>query len=73
MATWEHIVKDARTVNRENIARCCFSCNSSKGTKKLSDWLESDYCKKRGVTMETGAAVVKEALVVQSNVPDEGA
>ena len=36
VATWEHIVNDARMVNRESIARCCFSCNSSKGTKRLS-------------------------------------
>lgn len=35
IATWEHIVNDARIINRENIARCCFSCNSSKGTKNL--------------------------------------
>lgn len=35
-ATWEHIVNDARIVTRENIARCCAACNSSKGTKDLS-------------------------------------
>jgi hypothetical protein len=73
IATWEHIVNDARIVNRENIARCCFSCNASKGTKKLPAWLESDYCKKRGITMDTVAEVVKRALVVRPNVPDEGA
>ena len=27
---------------RDNIARCCSSCNSSKGTKKLSDWINSE-------------------------------
>jgi len=40
-ATWEHIVNDARILTRENIARCCVACNSSKGTKSLSHWLES--------------------------------
>jgi hypothetical protein len=73
IATWEHIVNDARIVNRENIARCCFSCNSSKATKSLSDWLESDYCRKRGITMDSVAEVVKRALLVEPNVPDEGA
>src|SRR2546427_11258093 len=73
IATWEHIVNDARIVNRGNIAGCCFSCNSAKGTKKLSDWLESDYCKKRGITRNTVTEVVKRALVVQPNVPDKGA
>jgi hypothetical protein len=71
LATWEHIVNDARIVNRENIARCCFSCNSSKGTKKLAEWLESDYCRKRGITKDTVAEVVKGALVAQSGVPEE--
>ena len=73
MATWEHIVNDARIINRGNITRCCFSCNSSKGTKKLSDWLESDYCKKRGITTDTVAEVVKRALVFQPKISDNGA
>ena len=66
VATWEHIINDARIINRENIARCCFSCNSSKGTKKLSDWIQSNYCKKRGINKDTVAEVVKEALRVQA-------
>ena len=62
VATWEHIINDARIVTRENIARCCASCNSSKGTKKLSLWIESDYCKRRGIGRDTVADVVKQAL-----------
>jgi hypothetical protein len=73
MATWEHIVNDARIVNRENIARCCFSCNASKGTKKLSDWLESDYCKKHGITKDTVTEVVRRALVSPPSIPEVGA
>lgn len=73
IATWEHIVNDARIINRENIARCCFSCNSSKGMKKLSDWLESNYCRKRGITKDTVAEVVKRALASQPNIRDDGA
>jgi 5-methylcytosine-specific restriction endonuclease McrA len=72
-ATWEHIVNDARIVNRENIARCCVSCNSSKGNKTLSDWLESDYCKKRVITKDTVAEVVRRALVSPPNIPDGSA
>ena len=64
VATWEHIINDARIVTRENIARCCVACNSSKGTKRLSDWLESGYCKKRGISKDTVAGVVREALRV---------
>ena len=62
VATWEHIINDASIVTRENIARCCVACNSSKGTKKLSDWLQSTYCKKRGINKDTVAEVVKQAL-----------
>jgi hypothetical protein len=60
--TWEHIVNDARIVSRENIARCCSSCNASKGAKELAVWLESAYCQKRGITRQTIAEVAKAAL-----------
>jgi len=62
VATWEHIVNDARIVTRQNIARCCASCNSSKGTKELSVWIESTYCKRRGIDRDTVADIVKQAL-----------
>ena len=62
-ATWEHIVNDARIVTPENIALCCFSCNSSKGAKQLTDWLETDYCKNRGIDRNAVAQVVLEALI----------
>lgn len=66
VATWEHIINDACIVSRENITRCCVACNSSKGTKKLADWLQSSYCKKRGISKDTVAEVVKEALRVKA-------
>jgi hypothetical protein len=62
VATWEHIVNDATLVTRENIARCCAPCNSSKGTKPLAVWLDSPYCKQRGIGADTVAEVVKKAL-----------
>ena len=65
LATWEHIINDASIVTRENIARCCFACNSSKGTKKLSDWMNSNYCKKLGINKDTVAEIVKHALKIE--------
>lgn len=62
VATWEHIINDATIVTRENIARCCAACNSSKGTKDIINWLQSNYCKTYGITENTVAEVVKEAL-----------
>src|SRR2546422_4658543 len=67
VATWEHIINDARIVTRENIARCCASCNSSKGQKKLSDWIQSAYCKTRGVTIDTVSEVVRQALLLRTD------
>jgi hypothetical protein len=66
VATWEHIINDASIVSREHITRCCVASNSSKGTKKLADWLQSSYCKKRGISKDTVAEVVKEALRVKA-------
>jgi hypothetical protein len=60
--SWEHIVNDARIVTRENIARCCISCNASKGTKDVNAWLRSEYCIARGITVESVAPVVRAVL-----------
>ncbi len=62
LASWEHIVNDAKIVGRHNIALCCRSCNSSKGAKLLADWLGSAYCSRRGIGAESVADVVKLAL-----------
>lgn len=60
--TWEHIVNDEKIIDRDNIARCCMSCNASKGAKLLSDWLTSAYCTSRNINFETVAPVVKRAI-----------
>ena len=62
MASWEHIINDAAIINAENIVLCCVACNSSKGAKKLSDWLSSGYCKKRSITSDSVAEIVKHAI-----------
>ena len=61
-ATWEHIINDARIITRDNIARCCNACNSSKGTKPLNNWMGSHYCAQHRITKNTVADVVKTAL-----------
>jgi hypothetical protein len=70
--SWEHIINDARIVTLENIARCCVACNASKGTKNLVEWLESKYCRTRGITRESVAAVVQSALARDLTQRDGG-
>jgi len=61
-ASWEHIINDATIITRENIALCCCGCNASKGQKPLSVWLESKYCKERGISPDSVAPIIKEAI-----------
>ena len=68
MPTWEHIVNDARIVTLENIARCCTSCNASKGAKDLGVWLGSAYCQRRGIAQQFIAEVAKRALANPASV-----
>jgi transcription initiation factor TFIIIB Brf1 subunit/transcription initiation factor TFIIB len=70
-ATWEHITNDMRIITRENISRCCSSCNASKGSKLLSDWLDSKYCKTKGITSSSVAQVVKDALINSPSIDFE--
>ncbi len=58
-ATFEHIDNDEKNISEDNIALCCASCNASKGSKNLFDWLESTYCKKKNITKNTVANIVQ--------------
>ena len=62
-ATWEHIDNDENNKSELNVVRCCASCNSSKGTKKLTDWLESPYFKKKKIK-DKAADIVQKSLRV---------
>jgi uncharacterized Zn-finger protein len=61
-ASWEHIVNDEKIITRENIALCCRGCNSSKRQKQLSVWLQSNYCRERGISKESVAPIIKQAI-----------
>lgn len=52
-------------VERVTYARPKFegrACNSSKGAKRLSEWLESDYCKKKQIDRNTVARTIRAYL-----------
>jgi hypothetical protein len=62
-ASWEHITNDESIITRANIARCCVSCNSSKGKKLLANWINSTYCKGKNITKQSVSEVVRAALL----------
>jgi hypothetical protein len=64
--TIEHIINDAKIINRENIALCCRSCNASKGSKSLFHWLLSDYCKTKNIISKNIAPIARKALKNES-------
>lgn len=60
--SWEHIVNDESLVSAENIALRCVGCNASKGVKPLEKWLDSKYCRERGITTSSMAPVAFSTL-----------
>jgi 5-methylcytosine-specific restriction endonuclease McrA len=61
-STWEHIINDIKLNKEDNIALCCGSCNASKGSKLLEDWLKSKYCLDKKITKETVSEVIKNHI-----------
>ena len=61
-ASWEHIINDEKIITLTNICLCCRSCNASKGQKQLSVWLQGKYCKDKGITPNTVAPIIKQAI-----------
>ncbi len=60
--SWEHIINDIKLNTEKNIALCCVSCNSSKGSKDLLKWFDSKYCQQKNITKDTVSEVVKQVL-----------
>ncbi|NYZ75258.1 HNH endonuclease [Candidatus Micrarchaeota archaeon] len=60
-ASWEHIDNDGPP-SEDNIALCCFACNRDKRAKKLSEWFDSSYCKKKHINKRTVANIVKKYI-----------
>lgn len=61
-ASWEHIINDEKIITKDNIALCCFGCNYSKGQKQLSIWLQTKYCKEHGISPQSVAPIIKQAI-----------
>lgn len=63
-ATIEHLNFMPPWNNPTTIAMCCWSCNSSRGVKKITDWFKSTYCLERNINIETVADPVKEFIKI---------
>ncbi len=60
--SWEHIDNDENHICEENVVLCCKSCNSSKGAKTLSEWLDSPFCEKNKITPSTMSEIIRRYL-----------
>jgi hypothetical protein len=66
-ATIEHFNNDGPFDKKQNAAICCRRCNSSKGTKSLSDWLETAYCREKKIEKKLSKAVKEYMLKKRSS------
>lgn len=61
-ATIEHLNCLPPWNNIKTVVFCCWSCNSSRGNKKILDWFDSGYCKINNIKYNTVAKPVKEYI-----------
>lgn len=50
---------------KHNVAICCRRCNSSKGTKKLTTWFRTAYCREKKINEETVSNSVREYMQLE--------
>ena len=48
--------------NTETVVICCWSCNSSRGNKKIEVWFETEYCRSRNINEETVTVTVRDYI-----------
>jgi len=64
MATIEHFREEGPFywkdgLKEEDLGICCWSCNSSRGTKPLSYWFKERYCVDRSINENTVAEPIR--------------
>jgi len=59
-ATIEHLNYLPPWNNPATVAICCWSCNASRGNKKLLDWFRAPYCMDKNINKKTVAEPVKK-------------
>jgi 5-methylcytosine-specific restriction endonuclease McrA len=61
-ATIEHFNNAGPFRKKHNVAICCRRCNSSKGTRSLTAWFNTPYCRKKEINRATVLKPVKEYM-----------
>lgn len=64
-ATKRSLEHNVNMATMDNTALCCIGCNASKEAKPLSQWLDSPGAKRRGISANSLAPVVLDALKQQ--------
>jgi hypothetical protein len=67
--TIEHLNYVAPWNNPDTVTICCWSCNSSRGNKKIRDWFKTQYCLNKNINYSTVSNVVQEYL---TKIEDKG-
>jgi hypothetical protein len=67
LATIEHLNFDgpfyvSDGLRKEDVVICCCPCNSSRGTRRLLDWFNTEYCVSRNIKEDTVAEPVRNYL-----------
>lgn len=60
--TIEHLNYRPPWNNPATVTICCWSCNSSRGNKKIREWLKTPYCSERGITESSVSIVVQKYI-----------
>lgn len=60
--TIEHLNYVPPWNNPKTVTICCWSCNSSRGNKKIRDWFNTSYCIDKNINERTVAAPVLKYL-----------
>ncbi len=61
--TIEHLNYTPPWNNSKTVVMCCWSCNSSRGNKKIRDWFNTDYCLSRKITIKTITKEVRKYIL----------
>ena len=48
--------------NPETVVICCWSCNSSRGSKKIRNWFKTPYCLLRNINERTVTETVRNYI-----------